>query len=112
MNSMLRKRAAGVLVALALGAGAAAGVTPAAADGQTPPRYRYPVYGWHGGYTGWEGPVEAGLLNSFAVEALVGPAWGWAPAYYPSYGYCYWQSHPIYDPWGNVDGDQPAWVCY
>jgi hypothetical protein len=112
MSSVLRKSVAGAIAALTITVGVGATLTPAAADGQTPPRYRYPIYGWRGGYTGWEGPVMAGLIGGFAVTALAGQAYGWAPAYSPAYDYCYWQSRPIYDSWGSVVGDQPAWVCY
>jgi hypothetical protein len=112
MNTMLPKAAACALAALAIAAGLAAAATPLLADGQTPPRYRYPIYGWHGGYYDWGGPVAAGLLNSFAPIALLGPAWGWAPAYAPSYANCYWQNRPAYDGIGNFLGYAPVWSCY
>lgn len=112
MSRAMGNAARGAIAAMVSAAGLAGGIAPAAADGPTPPPYRYPIYGWRGGYAGWEGPVAAALDKGLAFPALFGKASGAAPAYYPSYDYCYWQSRPIYDPLGHVVGDQPDWVCY
>jgi hypothetical protein len=115
MTSSVRKATIGALAALTLSGGVAMTATPVLAQG---PHGGWHGGGWHGGgwrggywrgarwYSGgWGAPVAAGVLGGLALGALAGSAYAYGP-------YCYWQTRPTYDLWGNFAGYQPVQVCY
>jgi hypothetical protein len=115
MSLMTKKSAAQAAAALSCALCFVASAAPALADPQgygAGPGYAYPVYGWHGGYYDWMGPVGAALDNNFAAGELMSRAYGRAQAYYPSYDNCYWQNRPAYDSLGSFYGYYPVLACY
>jgi hypothetical protein len=118
VSSILKRTAAGALVALTLGLTFV--VTPASAQGWY--GHRYGGWGYHNG--GWGGPVAAGVIGGLAVGALAAgaanayypPAYPGYPAYGPAYGPvygggCYIQRQPVFGPYGQFLGYHRVRMC-
>jgi hypothetical protein len=100
MTIFSRKAIAVGATAVSLAAFAIVGATPASAA-------------WHGGW-GWGAPVAAGIIGGAVVGAAVAGAY--APYYYgPPVAYaapaCWFQSQPVYDPYGRFMGYRRVRVC-
>jgi hypothetical protein len=114
MSAFLRSHSRVATIALAIGLGAAALATPAAAIGRGGPNWTHGSGFQHGfqhngnfgGRGGWGGPgIGAAVVGGLIGGAIIGSA------AYPYYGDPCWQYQDAYGPNGQYLGRQMVDTC-